>query len=298
MNNFLENKNNIPLRVAIQGYAGSFHSMAAQKYWEGRELDLVPADSFDILGNMLASGDVDWALMAIENSIAGTLLQNYRILREQNLWVVGEVYLRINHHLLGIEGTSIDQIKTISSHPMAIFQCLAFLSNHPDIKIIESEDTALSAKHIADNPKRTKACIASRQAAELYGLKILCPDIETNKQNYTRFFVLSRQNHLYDSNANKASIYIKIPDQKGMLLKVLAAIHSHDINLSKLQSFPVMGSFREYFFHMDLEFESVTQFNRLLDKLQGLTLELTICGIYHQADISEIVQSNAQSNLI
>ena len=278
------------LKVAIQGYEGSFHDVAARRYWPDQKLELMPADSFDILGQMLKSGEADIAVMAIENSIAGSILQNYRILRENNFWVSGDIYLRIKHNLLAVKGASLSDIRQVASHPMAINQCRQFLGQYHDWKLIESEDTALSAKHIAEKKKKSKACIASTQAAEIYDLDILAPGIETNKTNYTRFFIVNKHKTEIAPDADKVSVYIRIPDKKGQLLKVLQVIEDHNLNMSKLQSFPVIGSFREYFFHIDIEFDHISQYNGLKDDLLNLTFEYEETGIYKRADITSILE--------
>lgn len=278
------------LKVAIQGYEGSFHDVAARRYWPDKKLELLPADSFDILGQMLKSGEADVAVMAIENSIAGSILQNYRILRENDFWVSGDIYLRIKHNLLAVKGANLDDIKEVASHPMAINQCRQFLGQYHHWKLIESEDTALSAKHISEKNKKSKACIASSQAAEIYSLDILAPGIETNKTNYTRFFIVNKNKIDIDPEADKVSVYIRIPDQKGQLLKVLQVIEDHNLNMSKLQSFPVIGSFREYFFHIDIEFDHISQYIGLKDDLLNLTFEYEETGIYKRADITSILE--------
>lgn len=278
------------LKVAIQGYPGSFHDVAASTYWSDQPLELVPADSFDILASLLIENKADVAVMAIENSIAGTILQNYRILRENGFWVSGEIYLRIRHQLLAKKGTSLQDIKQVASHPMAINQCRKFLSQYPHWKLVESEDTALSAMLISNAEKISKACIASSSAASLYGLEILAPDIETNKTNYTRFFIVNKSPKPIADDADKASVYIRIPDEKGQLLKVLQVIQDHDLNMSKLQSFPVIGSLREYFFHLDIEFDHIQQYHGLKEDLLGLTFEYDETGIYRRADITSIVE--------
>ncbi len=284
------------LKVAIQGYPGSFHDVAAKKYWPDQSLELIPADSFDILANLLRDGSADVAVMAIENSIAGTILQNYRILRENGFWVSGEIYLRIKHNLLTLEGTSLADIKEVASHPMAINQCRQFLSQYPHWKLIESEDTALSAKNVAAKGKVSKACIASTIAAELYGLKVLQSSIETSKTSYTRFFIVTKEKSLPPKDADKASIYIRVQDKKGQLLKVLQVIQQHDLNMSKLQSFPVLGSFREYFFHLDIEFDKIDQYLGLKEDLKDLTFEFDETGIYKSADISSILEKQHSLN--
>jgi prephenate dehydratase len=283
-------KTDTPLRVAVQGYPGSFHDVAARRYWPDKPLVLLPADSFDILAQQLRDGIADVAVMAIENSIAGTILQNYRILRENGFWVSGEIYLRIKHNLLVVKGSTLEDIKEVASHPMAINQCRQYLSQFPQWKIVESEDTALSAQHVADKNKKSKACIASSDAAEIYNLQNLAPAIETNKTNYTRFFIVNKIQVPVSDDADKASVYIRVPDQKGQLLKVLQVIQDHDLNMSKLQSFPVVGSFREYFFHLDIEFDHISQYLGLKEDLLNLTFEYDETGIYKRADITTILE--------
>jgi prephenate dehydratase len=280
------------LRVAIQGYPGSFHDVAAKTYWPNTKLELIPADSFDILARLLTEDKADVAVMAIENSIAGTILQNYRILRENGFWVSGELYLRIKHQLLGVKGASLEDIKQVSSHPMAINQCRNFLGKYPHWKLIESEDTALSAQRVAALGKKSKACIASTVAASIYDLDILGQNIETNKTNYTRFFIVNKTQTKINPEANKASVYIRIPDKKSQLLRVLQVINDHDLNMSKLQSFPVIGSLREYFFHLDIEFDHISQYQGLKDDLLELTFEYDETGIYKRADLSEIIDEH------
>ncbi len=277
------------LKVAIQGYRGSFHDAAAQLFWPDRSLDLIAAASFDALAMQLVNEEADVAVMAIENSIAGSILQNYRILRENGFWVSGELYLHIRHQLLGVKGSDVANIRQISSHPMAINQCIKFLGKFPQWKLIESEDTALSAKIVAEDNKYSKACIASQRAAELYGLDILASNIETNPTNYTRFFIVNKKPVSVGENADKASVYIRIPDQKGQLFKVLQVIQNHNLNLSKLQSFPVIGHLREYFFHLDIEFDHIDQYHGLKEDLLGLTFEYEETGIYKRADITAIL---------
>lgn len=283
------------LNISIQGYAGSFHDQAARKFFKGKELKLVPADTFDILGEQLKSGEVDYAVMAIENSIAGTILQNYRILREKKFQILGEVYLRIQHNLLVNPGTQKDQIRKVFSHPMALNQCLDYLKTMPDARLIESQDTALSAIELAEKPNHRHACIASLEAARLTGLEILGESIETNKTNYTRFFVLANERPIKSlDHCDKASVYLRVPDKKGQLLHVLQCIDKYGVNMSKLQSFPVLGRFREYFFHLDLEFESMSQYEGLREELDSLTAEFTVLGLYERADLRDVIFKNAR----
>ncbi|MDF1698742.1 MAG: prephenate dehydratase [Saprospiraceae bacterium] len=274
--------------IAIQGYAGSFHDEVCRLYF-GDSGNAVPADSFNILGSMLSTGKVDSAIMAIENSIAGTLLQNYRILREAGFWIAGEKYLRIQHNLMSNPGTQIMDIKEVHSHPMALNQCLAFLRQYDHIKLVETEDTALSAMYVRDSKRTDLASISSLKAASLYGLEVLEEGIETNKTNYTRFFILKKERQELDEQVDKASIYIRIPDVKGQLLKVLQVIDDHDLNMSKLQSFPVMGKLREYFFHIDIEFNHFDHYKKLKSDLIEFTHEYTELGIYKRDNSIQIL---------
>jgi len=273
-------------KIAIQGYAGSFHDEVCTLYY-GDKVKSVPADSFDILARMLIADEVDGAIMAIENSIAGTILQNYRILRESGFWIVGERYLRIKHNLLVYPGGKIEDIREIHSHPMALNQCLQFLKKYPKIKLVESEDTALSALRVKEDANTKIASISSMRAADLYGLDTLAEGIETSSTNYTRFFILDKTKSEPADDVNKASIYIRIPDVKGQLLKVLQVIQDHDLNMSKLQSFPVLGNLREYFFHLDIEFDEISQYQNLKEDLMGFTQEYTELGIYKRDDFTK-----------
>lgn len=288
------NRNKI---VSIQGYPGSFHHQAASQFFHFESIDCLPAGSFDILAKQLQSGKSDIAVMAIENSIAGSILQNYRILREYGFWISGEIYLRIEHCLLSNQETNMEDIQYILSHPMALNQCLDYLQvNFPKAKLIETEDTALSAIQLSENAQSNHACIASINAAKRTGLKIIDKGIESNKTNYTRFFIINRERSSVMSEANKASVYMKIPDVKGQLLKVLQIIYDHNLNLSKLQSFPVLGSFREYFFYLDIEFTDINQYLTLKDELCLLTTEYNELGLYQRSD-SEIINSLIQEKM-
>ncbi len=278
-------------KIAIQGYEGSFHDEAAHLHF-GKEIEVVPADTFDHLADMLKSKVVDYAIMAIENSIAGSILQNYRILRENNFHITGEKHLRISHNLMALPGTSIGQIKEIHSHPMALNQCLNFFQGFNNIKLVETEDTALSARQISQMGRPDIAAIASSKAAKIYGLEIIAPEIETHKQNYTRFFILSNQRGEIPEGPKKASIYIQIPDKKGQLLKVLSVIQAYDLNMSKLQSYPVLGKLRAYFFHLDIEFDDIEVYNELKKSLMDISNEYAELGIYSREDLSSIIKYN------
>ncbi len=273
-------------KVIIQGYPGSFHDEIAHRYFEDVDITTINADSFQVLGHRFKNEeDISFAVMAIENSIAGTILQNYRIIREQRFTILGEAYLRIKMNLMALEGTTMGELREIHSHPMALYQCTEFLGRYPHIKLVESEDTALSAMHIRDNQSRHIAAIGSARAASIYDLSNLAEGIEDNKTNYTRFFILSR-NPTDIEEGNKASIWCRICHEQGSLLHILSVIANHNINLSKLQSYPVLGKLAEYSFHMDLEFDDYDQYLALSDILRQETLQYQELGIYQRADIS------------
>lgn len=274
-------------KVSIQGIRGSFHEQAALEYFNGLNITMMPAVSFEILSRQLKNGESDYAVMAIENSIAGSILQNYRLLRENDFRIIGEIYLPIRHSLLCNHGVQLQDIKEVRSHPMAINQCLDFLHVHlPGARMVETEDTALSAKELSERPQASIACIANARNAALYDLQLLAESIETYKSNITRFFILQRSSDetAISMEVDKASIYLRIPDKKGQLLQVLEAIHQCDINLSKLQSYPVSGSLRSYFFYIDLEFEKREQYEMLLRLLDGSTTSFKEMGLYKSAD--------------
>ena len=223
--------------------------------------------------------------MAIENSIAGSILPNYNLLQKSKLVVVGEVYLSISQNLLANNGVSLSDIREVHSHPMAILQCLDYLESNA-WKLVETEDTALSARLIAQHRHKHAAAIASKLAAELYGLTIIRPDIHTMKNNVTRFLVLSANKHQpLITDANKASVYFQTDHSKGILAKVLTGIASHDVNLSKLQSMPIQGSNFKYGFYADLEFEKHAQLQKVLQQLSAQTNQLKIFGIYKKGKL-------------
>lgn len=222
----------------------------------------------------------DGGIMAIENSIAGSILSNYNLLQESSLKISGEIFLQIKQQLLVNPGVKLEDIREVHSHPMALQQCLGFLDKH-NWKLIETEDTALSAKQLHQHRSRHIAAIAGKLAAELFGLEILVPNIHTMKNNYTRFLVLQREEHIkVIEDADKASVNFLTDHTKGSLAKVLTKIAEGGINLSKLQSMPIPGSDFKYSFHADMEFDSVDQFKKVIRAIQSLTVELKVFGIY------------------
>ena len=279
------------IKIAVQGVSGCFHEEAARKFFGKNRMEAIEAETFEILAETVAEeNSVHYGIMAIENSIAGSILQNYRILREKKFWITGEVYLRIEHNLMALPGQTVDDIKEVASHPMALNQCLDYLKSIPNLKLLESTDTALSAKRIREKNKKGRAAIGSKTAAELYDLEILVPGIETSKQNYTRFFIVSKESEFSSiGNADKASIYLRVPDKSGCLLQVLEAIANQNINISKLQSYPVINEMSQYYFHLDLEFDHLTQYENVIDELKSKTIALDELGIYKKATIHDSI---------
>jgi prephenate dehydratase len=267
--------------IAIQGYEGSFHQEAARVFW-GKKVQVTPCDTFrELVRQTEGNGTVTGAMMAIENSIAGSILPNYALLQKSNLVIIGEVYLHIRQQLMVHPGVALDDIREVHSHPMALLQCMDYLETNPHWKLIESEDTALSAKHIMQRHNKHAAAIASKLAAELYGLDIVTPNIHTLKNNFTRFLVLVKKEYVPQiEDANKASVNFVTNHTRGSLAKVLTAIADADINLSKLQSVPIPGSDFLYSFHADMEFEGKEQFTDILKQLEAFTQNLRIFGVY------------------
>ena len=271
-------------RISIQGYEGSFHQMAAQQFF-GKDVGVIPCATFrEVIKLASNKKESDGGVMAIENSIAGSILANYNLLQRSNLVIAGEVYLQIRQNLLVNPGVTIDDIREVHSHPMAIQQCFDFLDKH-EWKLVETEDTALSAKHVHQHKSKHIAAIASKLAAELFDLDVLAPNIHTLKNNYTRFLILKREETTQKiDGADKASVSFHTDHSRGSLAKVLAKIAEDGINLSKLQSFPIPDTDFKYSFHADMEFEHINQFEKVIEDIKPLTEYLKIYGVYKRGE--------------
>ena len=267
-------------RVAIQGYEGSFHQEAVRIFFGDKTNILACARFQDVVKSAADPSLCDAAVMAIENSIAGSILPNYSLLRNSDLVIVGEIYLQIRQNLLVNPGISFKDIKEVHSHPIAILQCMDFLNQY-DWKLVETEDTALSAKHIHQRKSKHIAGIASVLAANLFQLDVLAPDIHTMRNNYTRVLVLFRRENAEPVNdANKASVTFHTDHSRGSLARVLTLIADAGINLSKLQSYPIPGSDWKYSFHADMEFETPDEFENVIEVIKPAISELKIYGVY------------------
>ncbi|HKC35227.1 MAG TPA: prephenate dehydratase [Chitinophagaceae bacterium] len=267
-------------KVSIQGYEGSFHQVAAQHFF-GKNVVVLPCATFrDVIKIASNKKESDGGVMAIENSIAGSILANYNLLQKSNLKIIGEIYLQIKQNLLVNPGVKLEDIREVHSHTMALQQCYDFLDKYK-WKLVETDDTALSAKHVHQHKSKHIAAIASKLAAELFHLEVLAPGIQTLKNNYTRFLVLQRRDVAQPINdANKASVNFHTDHSRGSLAKVLTKIAEGGINLSKLQSFPIPGSDFKYSFHADMEFDTINQFETVIGQIKPLTEEVKIYGVY------------------
>ena len=272
-------------KVSIQGYEGSFHQEAAQHFF-GKNVEVLPCATFrEVIKKATAKNEADAAVMAIENSIAGSILPNYTLLQNSNLAIAGEVYLKIKQNLLVNKGVKLEDIREVHSHQMALLQCIEYLEKY-NWKLVETEDTALSAKHIHQHKNKHTAAVASKLAAELYDLDVIAPGIETAKNNYTRFLILQKAGTIdINKDANKASVNFHTDHSKGSLAMVLNVIAAAGINLSKLQSFPIPGSKFKYAFHADLEFTSLNIFNETINKIKAITESVKVYGVYKNGNL-------------
>ncbi len=271
-------------RIAIQGIKGSYHDIAAHKYFEGEDIELICCDTFEQVFEEMKNDSSVIGMTAIENTIAGSLLHNYELLRESGATIIGEHKLRISHSIMCLPEDNWNDIKEVNSHPVALMQCREFLHQHPDIKVVETDDTAGSAEAISRKHLRGHAAICSKFAAPLYGMKILQEGIETNKHNFTRFLVFcnpQRANLLRDiRKANKASLVFSLPHEEGSLSQVLSILSFYKLNLTKIQSLPIIGKEWQYLFYIDLAFSDYTRYSQSIDAITPLTQELKILGEY------------------
>lgn len=270
------------IKVAIQGIATSFHEVAAQAYFG--PVEPVECLTFYSLCETLENDKADYAVMAIENSIAGSILPNYFLLQDYHFSIVGEVYLPIHLHLLALPGVKRGDIKSIESHPMAIRQCSEYIHKLNGVEIKESDDTALSAKRIKDKKLKDSAAIANELAAKKFGLQILERRIETHKKNFTRFLILSKKSNL-SLETNKASLCFEVANEVGSLADALMTFKENGINLSKIQSIPIIGKPSEYSIHIDVEWKKRKDYHKAIHRVLRQVRNLTVLGEYKKAKI-------------
>lgn len=268
------------LKIGIQGGTASFHDTVSRLYFK-ENIEVVECETFRKLCEVVENGEVDYAMMAIENSIAGSIMQNYSLLKEFNLQVIGEIKLRIMMHLMALPGQKIENITKVISHYMALLQCSEFLKQYPNMIEEKTHDTADSAKLIKESSLKGVAAIASHRAAKVYGLEVLASEIETIKQNFTRFLVLQkRKDTSIIDNINKAMLSFELPNTIGSLARTLKLIVDYQINLTKIQSVPLIGKPDQYTFYVDCEFEDFKAYKDCIEKVKDIVLNLNTIGEY------------------
>ena len=274
-------------RIAIQGMMGSFHDIAAHQYFHDEQVQLICCSTFEQVFENIRRDPTAIGMMAIENTIAGSLLHNYELLRDSGTAVVGEHKLHISHCICCLPDDNWSTVNEVHSHPVALMQCRKFLANHPELKLVETEDTAGSAKYISEHQCHGWAAICSSDAARMYGMRILEDNIEDNKHNFTRFLVVCnpmKADFLRPlEKANKASLVFSLPHEEGSLSQVLSILSFYRINLTKIQSLPIIGREWEYMFYVDVTYDSLTRYRQSIDAIAPLTKELQILGEYQDA---------------
>lgn len=283
-------------QVAIQGWPGANHEIAAKAFFDDA-IEVIPCLTFPELFDTLKQDKSKYGIIAIENTLVGSLLPNYTMLKDSDLTIIGEYKLRIKHQLMALPGQTIEEIHEVHSHPMALAQCEQFFKDYPHIKLIESEDTALSAKLIADKQLKGIAAIASELAAQMYELEILARNIETNKKNFTRFLVVTDKGKtevddlLINHKIDKASLVFSLPHEEGSLSKILTILAFYNINLTKIQSLPIVGQEWEYLFYVDVTFADYNRYLQSLDAIRPLCRKLKILGEYEHGEQSYPIQN-------
>lgn len=271
------------IRVGIQGIAGSFHEMAARQYFGVTKIDIVECETFRSQFNAMENGQCDAIVMAIENTLAGSILPNYALLENFGYHITGETYLSIDHCLMALPGEKISEMKAVWSHPMALLQCEDFLAGYPNLVPVEKRDTASSAKEISDGRITGVAAIGPEGAAKRYGLEVYASRIQTHKLNFTRFLVISRE-EAENPKVNKASVVLQLAHKPGALQYVLETFTRFEINLSKIQSIPIIGKPYSYSFHFDLEWEPGTDWKSAFEEARKKLISLRLLGAYERGN--------------
>ena len=267
------------MKIGIQGIKGSFHHIVAEQYF-GENIDLVECMRFSEMPALLKENKAEVLVMAIENSIAGAILPNYALIDEYNLNISGEHYLPIHHNLMALKGQKIKEIKEVYSHPMALLQCRDFFKLYPHIKLIEDIDTAEVARRIQKEKLMSVGAIASNAAANIYDLEVLASEIQTINNNATRFFILDNSQKSKNPNTNKASVKFITTNKTGSLAEVLCILSKYDLNLSKIQSMPIIDTPWKYAFFVDFTFNSYIDYSNAMRELKDKVLFLKVLGEY------------------
>lgn len=266
-------------KIGIQGIKGSYHDQVAKEYF-GDSIEVNEFLSFDELADSVACGDSDFGIMAIENSIAGSIIPNYALIDNLNLNIVGEYFININHQLMVYPGVKIEDLKFVSSHPMALLQCKKFLKSYPNITLVEEKDTADVAKIILKNEIKNTAAIASVEAAHIYGLDIIFSNIQTIKNNETRFVIISKDLSKNENLNDKASLKFSLSHETGSLASVLSILKNYNLNLTKIQSLPIVEIPWKYSFFIDTTFSNINDFNKAFELINDKAESLKLLGIY------------------
>ena len=267
-------------KIAIQGIKGSFHHQVALEYFQENVI-VDECLSFDVLVDSLLNNNSQQAVMAIENSIAGSIIPNYALIDKNNLQIIGEYYLDIVQNLMVLKGQKLEDIQEVHSHPMALLQCMDFLKSQPQIKLVEDKDTAETARRIHFNQLKNIAAIGSKVAAEMYNLEIIAPEIQTVNNNMTRFFIISKnQNNIPKDEINKASIKFELDDTPGSLATVLNVMTNCKLNLTKIQSMPIIETPFQYSFFVDVVFEKYKNYEKACKILEIMTNHFKVLGVY------------------
>jgi len=270
------------IKVAIQGKLGSFHHIVAERYFSER-LALLPCDTFDATVSALVQGEADQAVLAIENSIAGSIIPNYALIDQNDLQIIGEYGLNIHHNFMVLPGQTLEEIKEVHSHPMALLQCKDFFNQHPHIRLVEAEDTAEEAQRISEQQLKGIGAIASKEAAARYGLTVLAASIQTIKNNVTRFVVVQKKGSLVPQDQiNKAALKFTLDHQRGSLAAVLNVMSDCQLNLTKIQSLPVIETPGKYAFFVDVTFEDFTHYDKARKLIAIMASKFKILGEYAQ----------------
>ena len=273
------------LKIAIQGVKGSNHHQVATNYF-GEDIDLVECMSFDSLVDKLLNKRADKAVMAIENSIAGSIIPNYALLYKNNLHIIGEYYLSIHHNLIVYKGQSLEDVEEVHSHPMALLQCKEFLKSYPNIKLVETVDTAETAERIQKHQLKNIAAIAPKAAAELYDLDIIASEIQTISNNSTRFIIIKTKNkELPISEINKASLRFITDHKRGSLAAILNVMSDCNLNLTKIQSLPVIEQPWKYSFFVDVTFNTYEKYVKAKSLLEIMAEDFKVLGEYKNGRI-------------
>ncbi len=271
-------------RIAIQGIRGSFHDIAAHQYFAGEDIEIVCCNTFEALFKAMKEDDTLLGMVAIENTIAGSLLHNYELLRDSGMTVIGEHKLHISHSVMCLPEDDWNDVTEINSHPVALMQCRKFLEQHPGVKVVEVDDTAGAAADISAKQLRGHAAICHEDAAAIYGMKILQNAIEDNKHNFTRFLALCdpwyADAHRDLHRTNKSSIVFATSHDVGSLSQILSIFSFYGINLTKIQSLPIIGREWQYLFYVDVTYDDYIRYRQSIDAVQPLTRELKVLGEY------------------